>query len=113
MFSSRRPLRSVKEGIARRLHSLRKVGRQISNQLYERLVLSRNKATLLRKTADIQLGEHLSPEEAIRDPLVLEFPDIRDEYSESALRETLLQHLADFLLDLSGRFRILSAGSAA
>jgi predicted nuclease of restriction endonuclease-like (RecB) superfamily len=84
--------------------SVRQLDRQIGSQLYERLALSRNKAALLGKAADVQPGDHLTPEEAIRDPFVLEFLDIRDEYSESDLEAGLIQHLADFLLELGDDF---------
>ncbi|MEW9586942.1 YhcG family protein [Paraburkholderia sp. DGU8] len=84
--------------------SVRQLDRQIGSQLYERLALSRNKAALLRKAADVQPGDLLTPEEAIRDPFVLEFLDIKDEYSESDLEEALIQHLADFLLELGDDF---------
>ncbi|WP_390885570.1 DUF1016 N-terminal domain-containing protein [Burkholderia cenocepacia] len=36
--------------------SVRQLDRQISSQLYERLVLSRNKASLLGKAAEAQPG---------------------------------------------------------
>lgn len=106
-------LLSVKTGAARAFYetealregwSVRQLDRQIGSQLYERLALSRNKAALLRKAADVQPGDHLTPEEAIRDPFVLEFLDIKDEYSESDLEEALIQHLADFLLELGDDF---------
>jgi predicted nuclease of restriction endonuclease-like (RecB) superfamily len=84
--------------------SVRQIDRQISSQLYERLALSRNKAALLRKAADAQPGDVLMPEEAIRDPFVLEFLNIKDEYSESDLEAELIQHLADFLLELGDDF---------
>lgn len=84
--------------------SVRQLDRQIGSQLYERLALSRNKAALLKKAADVQPGDAMTPEEAIRDPFVLEFLDIRDEYSESDLEEALIQHLADFLLELGDDF---------
>ena len=84
--------------------SVRQLDRQIGSQLYERLALSRNKAALLRKAADVQPGDLLTPEEAIRDPFVLEFLDIKDEYSESELEEALIRHLADFLLELGDDF---------
>ena len=84
--------------------SVRQLDRQISSQLYERLALSRNKAALLSKAADAQPGDFLTPEEAIRDPFVLEFLDIRDEYSESDLEAALIQHLTDFLLELGDDF---------
>lgn len=46
----------------------------------------------------------LTPEEAIKDPFVLEFLNLKDEYSESDLEEGLIQHLADFLLELGDDF---------
>ncbi|AMU12186.1 DUF1016 family protein [Burkholderia cenocepacia] len=87
--------------------SVRQLDRQISSQLYERLVQSRNKASLLGKAAVAQPGDFLSPEEAIRDPFVLEFLDMKDEYSESDLEAALIQHLADFLLELGDDFAFL------
>lgn len=87
--------------------SVRQLDRQIGSQLYERLALSRNKAALLRKAADAQLCDAVTPEEAIRDPFVLEFLDIRDEYSESDLETALIQHLADFLLELGDDFAFI------
>jgi hypothetical protein len=42
--------------------------------------------------------------EAIKDPFVLEFLDLKDEYSESDLEEALIQHLEDFLLELGDDF---------
>lgn len=106
-------LLSVKTAVARAFYetealregwSVRQLDRQISSQLYERLALSRNKAALLRKAADVEPSDLLTPEEAIRDPFVLEFLDIKDEYSESDLEEALIQHLAEFLLELGDDF---------
>jgi predicted nuclease of restriction endonuclease-like (RecB) superfamily len=87
--------------------SVRQLDRQVSSQLYERLALSRNKAALLKKAADVHPGDVLTPEEAIRDPFVLGFLDIKDEYSESDLEEALIQHLTDFLLELGDDFAFL------
>lgn len=87
--------------------SVRQLDRQVSSQLYERLALSRNKASLLGKAAEPQPGELLTPEEAIRDPFVLEFLDMKDEYSESDLEAGLIQHLADFLLELGDDFAFI------
>jgi predicted nuclease of restriction endonuclease-like (RecB) superfamily len=84
--------------------SVRQLDRQISSQLYERLALSRNKAALLGKVAEAKPGDIPTPEEAIRDPFVLEFLNIRDEYSESELEAALIQHLTDFLLELGDDF---------
>jgi hypothetical protein len=41
-----------------------------------------------------------SPEEAIKDPDVLEFLDLKDEYSEDDLEEALIHRLEDFLPEL-------------
>jgi predicted nuclease of restriction endonuclease-like (RecB) superfamily len=87
--------------------SVRQLDRQISSQLYERQALSRNKAALLKKATNVQPGDLLTPEEAIRDPFVLEFLDIKDEYSESDLEEALIQHLADFLMELGDDFAFI------
>jgi predicted nuclease of restriction endonuclease-like (RecB) superfamily len=86
--------------------SVRQLDRQIGSQLYERLALSRDKAALLRKAAEANAGDVLTPEEAIRDPFVLEFLDLKDEYSESEsdLEAALIQRLADFLLELGDDF---------
>ena len=84
--------------------SVRQLDRQIGSQLYERLALSRNKAALLKKAADPQPGDTPTPEEAIRDPFVLEFLDLKDEYSESELEQALIDHLTDFLLELGDDF---------
>jgi predicted nuclease of restriction endonuclease-like (RecB) superfamily len=67
----------------------RQLDQQINSQLYERIALSRNKAALLRKAETAQLGDEITPEEAIRDPFVLEFLDLKDECSESRLEEAL------------------------
>jgi predicted nuclease of restriction endonuclease-like (RecB) superfamily len=40
--------------------------------------------------------------EEIRNPLVLEFLDLKDEYSESDLEDALIPHLGTFLFELGG-----------
>jgi len=44
----------------------------------------------------------VTPEEAIKDPFILEVLDLKDEYSESDLEEALILNLPDFLLELGG-----------
>jgi predicted nuclease of restriction endonuclease-like (RecB) superfamily len=81
--------------------SVRQLDRQINSQFYERIALSRNKVAMLEKA---ESGDSLTPEEAIKDPFVLEFLNLKDEYSESDLEDALIQHLADFLLELGDDF---------
>jgi len=87
--------------------SIRQLDRQIGSQFYERLALSKNKAAMLEKAENSEPSDLMTPEEAIRDPFVLEFLDLKDEYSESDLEEALIQHLMDFLLELGDDFALL------
>jgi predicted nuclease of restriction endonuclease-like (RecB) superfamily len=83
--------------------SVRQLDRQIQSQFYERTCLSKNKAALLEKAAHAEPGA-VTPEEAIKDPFILEFLDLKDEYSESELEEALVGRLTDFLLELGDDF---------
>ena len=87
--------------------SVRQLNRQISSQFYERTLLSKNKAAMLRKGSVPQAGDLVSPEEEIKDPLVLEFLSLKDEYSEYDLEEALIHKLEDFLLELGGDFAFI------
>ena len=84
--------------------SVRQLDRQINSLFYERTALSRDKANMLRKGERAQLADAVMPEEAIKDPFVLEFLDLKDEYSESDLEDALIQRLESFLMELGGDF---------
>jgi predicted nuclease of restriction endonuclease-like (RecB) superfamily len=87
--------------------SVRQLDRQIGSQFYERIALSQNKAAMLEKVENPEPIEMVTPEEAIKDPFILEFLDLKDEYSESDLEEALIQHLTEFLLELGDDFAFL------
>lgn len=106
-------LLTVKDENARRFYedealrggwSVRQLDRQIGSLFHERTLLSKNKAAMLRKSAKPRAGDALSVDEAMRDPLVLEFLNLRDEYSETDLEDALVRHLEAFLLELGGDF---------
>lgn len=78
--------------------------RQIQSQFYERTLLSKNKAGMLAKRQVAQPTDGVSPDEAIKDPFVLEFLNLKDEYSEFELEEALIKQLETFLLELGGAF---------
>ena len=59
---------------------------------------------MLRKGEKPRPGDAVSADEEVRDPLVLEFLGLRDEYSESDLEEALIRHLEQFLLELGNDF---------
>ncbi len=84
--------------------SIRQLDRQINSQFYERTALSKNKAAMLTKGQKAQPEDRVLPEEEIKDPFVLEFLDLKDEYSESDLEEALISHLETFLMELGGDF---------
>ena len=109
-------LLSVKDEEARKFYEtealrsgwpVRQLNRQISSQFYERTLLSKNKSAMLKK-AEKSLPEDLvTPEEEIKDPVILEFLGLKDEYSENDLEEALILHLEKFLLELGGDFAFI------
>lgn len=84
--------------------SVRQLDRQIQSQFFERTALSRNKAAMLEKGSSPRPEDTVTPEEEVKDPYVLEFLGLKDEYSESDLEEALIHHLESFLLELGGDF---------
>lgn len=84
--------------------SVRQLARQIDSQFYERTALSRNKAAMLTRGAHPKPEDTVSADEEIKDPLVLEFLGLRDEYSETDLEDALIRHLESFLLELGNDF---------
>ncbi|RDV00237.1 PDDEXK nuclease domain-containing protein [Trinickia dinghuensis] len=84
--------------------SVRQLDRQIATQFYTRALLSKNKRAMLEKGSRPQASDSVTPDEAIKDPYVLEFLDLKDEYSESHLEDALIHRLEDFLLELGGDF---------
>lgn len=83
---------------------VRHLDRQIDSMFYERTALSREKSALLAKGGKVSSEDRGTPEEAVKDPFVLEFLGLKDEYSESQLEEALILHLETFLLELGGDF---------
>jgi predicted nuclease of restriction endonuclease-like (RecB) superfamily len=109
-------LLSIRSGKARAFYesealrsgwSIRQLDRQIGSQFYERIELSKNKAAILKTGEAAKPEDFVAPEEAIKDPFVLEFLNLKDEYSESDLEDALIHHLTDFLLELGDDFAFL------
>ena len=84
--------------------SVRQLDRQIGSQFYERTTLSKNRAAMLTRGQTPRPEDLVLPEEEIKDPFVLEFLDLKDEYSESDLEEALIRDLETFLLELGDDF---------
>lgn len=106
-------LMSVKDPAARRFYeaeALRcgwtwpQLDRQIATIYYERTALSKNKAAMMTKGAKPRPEDRVTAEDEVKDPFLLEFLNLKDEYSEHELEEALLRHLETFLLELGGDF---------
>ena len=86
--------------------SVRQLDRQIQSMLYERTALSKRKLSVIAKAHKKPIT--LKPEDEIKDPYVLEFLGLKDEYSESQLEEALIKHLEHFLLELGIGFTFIA-----
>ena len=88
--------------------SARQLDRQIPTQFYERTALSRNRAAWMRKGQRTLPEDRLTAEEEIKDPMVLEFLGLKDEYSKSALEDALIHRLEQLLLELGNDFAFIA-----
>ena len=84
--------------------TVRQLNRQIGSQFYERTALSKNKAAMLEKGEKAKKEDYVLPDEEIKDPFVLEFLNLKDEYSELDLEEGIIKHLQSFLLEMGADF---------
>ena len=84
--------------------TVRQLKRQKDSQFYERTALSKNKAAMLIKGEKALPEDFVSPDEEIKDPFVLEFLNLKDEYSELDLEEAIIKHLQSFLLEMGAGF---------
>ncbi len=88
--------------------SSRQLERQINSQLYERLLLSHDKASVLAIAQQEQLPSE--PKHIIKDPMVLEFLDLKPQHSyyEKDLENAILSHIQEFLLELGNGFAFIA-----
>ncbi|RZK11542.1 MAG: DUF1016 domain-containing protein [Flavobacterium sp.] len=88
--------------------SVRQMERQINSQLFERLLLSNDKESVLAVARNEKLPTN--PSEIIKDPMVLEFLGLRREsaYYEKDLEQAIITNLQDFLLELGNGFSFVS-----
>ncbi len=86
----------------------RELERQINSQLYERLLLSNDKESVLAFARKERIPE--APQEVIKDPMVLEFLGLERKpvYYESDLESEILSHITEFLLELGKGFSFVA-----
>jgi predicted nuclease of restriction endonuclease-like (RecB) superfamily len=86
----------------------RELERQINSLLYERLLLSNDKESVLAVARKQRIPQ--SPREIIKDPMVLEFLGLerKPTYYESDLETSLINHLQNFMLELGNGFAFVA-----
>ncbi|TAE66832.1 MAG: DUF1016 domain-containing protein [Bacteroidetes bacterium] len=84
--------------------SVRELERQFNSSLYERLVLSKNKESILALSKEGQIIE--KPEDLIKEPYILEFLglDEKSEFAESELENAIINKIEKFMLELGKGF---------
>ena len=88
--------------------SVRQMERQINSQLFERLLLSNDKESVLAVARNEVIPTN--PNEIIKDPLVLEFLGLKREstYYEKDFEQAIITNLQDFLLELGNGFSFVA-----
>ena len=86
----------------------RELERQINSQLYERLLLSNDKESVLAVARKERIPE--TPQEVIKDPMVLEFLGLERNpaFYETDLEGAIISHITDFLLELGKGFAFVA-----
>ena len=86
----------------------RELERQINSMLYERLLLSNDKESVLAVARKERIPE--APSEVIKDPMVLEFLGLEKKasYYEKDLESAIISHLAEFLLEMGKGFSFVA-----
>ena len=86
----------------------RQLERQINSMLYERLLLSNDKESVLAVARKERTPE--TPQEIIKDPMVLEFLGLERKatYYEKDLESAIISHIADFLLEMGKGFSFVA-----
>jgi predicted nuclease of restriction endonuclease-like (RecB) superfamily len=88
--------------------SVRELKRQINSMLFERIALSKDTKAVMKMAEKGQIIE--KPEDAIKDPYVLEFLNLKEEtsYTESQLEQAIIDKLQYFLLEMGKGFSFVA-----
>lgn len=88
--------------------TVRQLERQIYSNLYERLLLSNDKKSVLAVAKNEK--QPSDAKEIIKDPMILEFLDLKREnsYYERDLESAIITHLQEFLLELGNGFSFVA-----
>ena len=86
----------------------RETERQINSQLYERLLLSNDKDSVLAIARKERIPQ--SPQEVLKEPMILEFLGLerKASYYEKDLESAIITHLTEFLLEMGNGFSFVA-----
>jgi len=86
----------------------RELERQINSHLFERLLLSSDKESVMAVAKAEKIP--ITPTEIIKDPIYLEFLGLeqKSSYYEKELEASIINHLQDFLLELGNGFSFVA-----
>lgn len=88
--------------------TFRELERQVNSSLYERLLMSNDKESVLAIARKERIPQ--APEEVIKDPMVLEFLGLKPQssYYEKDLENSIITNLQDFLLEMGDGFTFVA-----
>jgi predicted nuclease of restriction endonuclease-like (RecB) superfamily len=88
--------------------TVRQLERQINSSLFERLLLSNDKESVLAVAKNERLPS--DAKEIVKDPMYLEFMGLKREasYYEKDLEQAIITHLQDFLLEIGNGFSFVA-----
>lgn len=73
--------------------SVRQLDRQVGTQFFERTSASSRQGAMLARGQKAKPEDAVSARDEVRDPYVLEFLELKDEYSETDLEEAIIHRL--------------------
>ena len=88
--------------------SVRQLDRQVGTQFFERTSASKRQGAMLAGGQKAKPEDAVSARDEVRDPYLLEFLDLKDEYSETDLEEAIIHRLEWFLLELGTGFAFIA-----
>ncbi len=88
--------------------TFRELERQVNSSLYERLLLSNDKESVLAVARKERIPQ--TPEEVIKNPMVLEFLGLKPQssYYEKDLEDAIITNLQEFLLEMGDGFTFVA-----
>ena len=89
--------------------SVRNLRERINSMLFERTVISKKPEETIKKEIEILSQDNkMSPSMFLRDPYFLDFLDLKSNFSEKDLENSIIEELEKFILEFGNDFAFLS-----